>query len=95
MAGKNISLSINLVSVRKIKTLLTGLKNRKSTAVDQLDNYSVKIATEYIAGPLHHVVTLSIMQQRFPSCWKLTKIVPLYKKKSTLKPENYRPVAIL
>ena len=35
------------------------------------------------------------MQQKFPSGWKYTKIVPLHKKDSTLKPENYRPVAIL
>jgi hypothetical protein len=56
---------------------------------------TVKIAADYLAGPLHHVISLSIMQQKFPSCWKLTKIVPLHKKDSTLKPENYRPVAIL
>ena len=41
------------------------------------------------------VITLSIMQQKFPSGWKYTKIVPLHKKESTLKPKNYRPVAIL
>ena len=35
------------------------------------------------------------MQQKFPSCWKYTKIVPLHKKKSRLYRENYRPVAIL
>ena len=63
--------------------------------VDQLDNYAVKLAADYVAGPLHHVITLSLMQQRFPEGWKYTKIVPLHKKKSTLKRENYRPVAIL
>ena len=36
-----------------------------------------------------------IMQKKFPSCWKFTKIVPLHKKNSTLKIENYRTVAIL
>ena len=35
------------------------------------------------------------MQKRVPACWKLTKIVPLHKKQSPLKKENYRPVAIL
>ena len=35
------------------------------------------------------------MQKRFPQSWKYTKIVPLHKKKSTLKREHYRPVAIL
>ena len=63
--------------------------------MDQLDNYAVKLAADYVAGPLHHVITLSLMQQRFPVGWKYTKIIPLHKKKSTLKRENYRPVAIL
>ena len=35
------------------------------------------------------------MQQKFPTGWKFTKIVPLHKKLCPLKPENYRPVAIL
>ena len=95
MLGRNLSLGLKFVTVKKVKKLLKGLKNKTSTSVDQLDNFAVKLAANYIAGPLHHVITLSIMQQKFPSGWKFTKIVPLHKKESTLKPENYRPVAIL
>ena len=89
MEFKNTSMHLQFVSVGKVRKLLSQLKNKK------LNNFSVKLAGEFIAGPLHHVITLSVMQQRFPSCWKLTKIVPLHKKNSTLKPDNYRPVAIL
>ena len=95
MSGRKLSLSSTFVSVKKVKSLLCSLKNKTSTSVDQLDNYAVKLAAHHIAGPLHHVVTLSILQQKFPTIWKYTKIVPLHKKKSTLKRENYRPVAIL
>ena len=95
MNGRNISLSLRFVTVAKVRKLLSSLKNKTSTSVDQLDNYSVKLAADIIAGPLHHVITLSIMQQKFPTGWKYTKIVPLHKKKSVLKRENYRPVAIL
>ena len=95
MTGRKLSLGLKFVTVQKVRKLLSGLKNKTSTSIDQLDNYSVRLAAEYIAGPLHHVTTLSIMQQKFPSGWKYTKIVPLHKKDSTLKPENYRPVAIL
>ena len=80
MEGKNISFSTRFVSVQKIRKLLGSLKNKTSTAVDQLDNYAVKVAADYIAGPLHHVVTLSLMQQKFPQDWKFSTIVPLHKK---------------
>ena len=92
---RDLSLSLKFVSIEKVRKLLKGLKSKTSTSIDQLDNYSVKIVADYIAEPLHYVITLSILQQTFPSSWKLTKIVPLHKKQSTLKKENYRPVAIL
>ena len=95
MQNKNTSLTFNYVSVATVRKVIQSLKGKKSTSVDQLDSYSVKIACDYIAGPLHHVITLSLMQQRFPEVWKYTKIVPLHKKMSVLKKENYRPVAIL
>ena len=95
MQGRDISLSMKFVTVRKVRKLLGSLKNKTSTSVDQLDNFAVKLAADFIAEPLHHVITLSILQQKFPSGWKYTKIVPLHKKKSQLKKENYRPGAIL
>ena len=95
MQGRDISLSMKYVTVWKVRKLLSCLKNKTSTSVDQLDNFAVKIAADHIAGPLHHVISLSMMQRKFPTCWKYTKIVPLHKKKSRLYRENYRPVAIL
>ena len=95
MLGKNVNLSMRHVTVGKVRKLLSSLKNTTSTSVDQLDNYAVKIAADELAWPLHHVISLSILQQKFPSCWKFTKIVPLHKKNSPLHRENYRPVAIL
>ena len=95
MGGRNLSLSLSFITVRKVRSILSSLKSTTSTAVDQLDNFAIKLAAPHLAGPLHHVITLSILQQKFPDTWKLTKIVPLHKKKSTLKKEIYRPVAIL
>ena len=62
MLGKKLSLSLKFVTVWKVRKLLLGLKNKTSTSVDQLDNYAVKLAANHIAKPLHHVITLSIMQ---------------------------------
>ena len=95
MLGKKVSMSLQYVSVKKVRHLVSSLKNKKSTSVDQLDNFAVKIAADYLAKPLHHVITLSIMQEKFPTCWKYAKVIPLHKKNSPIKKENYRPVAIL
>ena len=46
--------------------------------MDQLDNFVVKHVPDQVAAPLHHVINSSLMQHKFPSSWKLTKIVPLH-----------------
>ena len=83
------------VSESKVSKILKSLSNSRSTGLDEFDNFSVKIAADYIAKPLHHIVTLSVMQQKFPSSWKFSKVLPLHKKEDQLERKNYRPVAIL
>ena len=95
MSGKTCNVSLKHISLEKIKKLLKKLKNTKSSGVDELDNYCVKISADIIAKPLHHIINLSIIQNKFPTSWKLAKVVPLHKKGCTLERKNYRPVAIL
>ena len=95
MTNKRCRLSLHYITVTKVRKLLRSLSNSRSTAIDELDNYSVKVAADVIASPLHHIISLSLMQQKFPSSWKYAKILPLHKKLSTLERKNYRPVAIL
>ena len=58
MSGKNLSLSMRFVTVQKVRKLIGSLKNKTSSSVDQLDSYAVKVAADYIAEPLHHLITL-------------------------------------
>ena len=95
MENKRCGLGLQHVTVDKVRKLARSLSNSRSLATDELDNFSVKIAAEVIARPLHHIITLSIMQEKFPSSWKFAKVLPLHKKLSTLDMKNCRPVAIL
>ena len=83
------------VSVSKANKLLKCLKNSRSSSIDGLDSYSVKVAADVLAEPLHHIISLSINQSKFPTSWKYSKVIPLHKKDSKLETKNYRPVAIL
>ena len=95
MGKKTCSLDIGFVTVKQVRRLLKNLKSSKCVAVDELDSYSLKIGADIIAAPVHHLVTLSIMQKKFPTAWKHAKILPLHKKLSILERKNYRPVSIL
>ena len=95
MLHKKCKLHSQFVTKAYIKKLLRGLSTSKCSAIDGLDNFCVKIASDVIDEPLHHIITLSIMQEKFPSQWKLSKVIPLHKKDDISSPENYRPVSIL
>ena len=95
MVNKTCSLKLRHVSLTKVTKTLKSLSNSRSTGIDELDNYSVKLAADLIAQPIHHLVTLSIMNSKFPQSWKFSKVIPLHKKEDVLERKNYRPVAIL
>ena len=95
MENKQCRLSMKHINVTKVNKILKGLKNSKSSSVDELDNFCVKLAADFIDKPLHHIITLSILHSKFPTRWKLSKVIPLHKKGSKLEMKNYRPVTIL
>ena len=95
MGKKKCTLDIGFVTEKQVKRSLKNLKSSKCVAVDELDSYSLKIGVDIIAAPVHHLVTLSIMQKKFPTAWKYAKISPLHKQLSILERKNYRPVSIL
>ena len=53
------------------------------------------LETYIFCPPVHHIITLSIMNSQFPQSWKNSKVIPLHKKEDVLEKKNYRPVAIL
>ena len=95
MVNKNCQMQLNHVSLAKVNKILKSLSNSKSTGIDELDNYSVKIAADLITEPIHHIICLSINQNKFPEKWKLSKVLPLHKKGDECELVNYRPVSIL
>ena len=60
MVAKNCRLSMQYVSLSKVNKLLKSLKPSRSTSMDSLDNYCVRLAADFIDKPLHHIITLSI-----------------------------------
>ena len=88
-------MTMKYVSMRKVKKILKNLKSSKSVGLDELDSYSLKEAANIIAPSVHHIVTLSMMQQKFPTSFKLAKVIPLHKKLCKLDRKKYRPVSIL
>ena len=96
MQGRARPFSPDPVSPDQVDKIIGSLKNSKACGVDMVDTYVIKLAKAEIVPAVCHIVNLSFQQSKFPTKWKIAKVIPLYKGKGCkLEPKNYRPVAIL
>ena len=95
MKDRKCSFQLKSIHPDTIELILSNLKNSKSSGLDSIDTFILKLAGPNIIPALTHIINLSIGTQQFPSSWKIAKVIPLFKKDNPLNPKNYRPVAIL
>ena len=87
--------SLKAVHPDEVAKVIKNLKSTKSCGLDDIDSYVLKLACDQLTPAITHIVNLSIQQGCFPSMWKVSKVIPLFKKKDATLPQNYRPVALL
>ena len=70
-------------------------KCRDTSWLGSSDN-AVYISKKQVVPAVCHILNLSIQTNKFPTRWKIARVVPLYKGKgSKFESKNFRPVAIL
>ena len=95
LQDRHCSFTLRPVTPDEVTEIIAGLKNTKSTGMDFIDTWVVKLIASEIVPALTHIVNLSILKAEFPLPWKISKVVPLLKKGDPLLTQNYRPVALL
>ena len=86
---------ISPVSRAFIRKQLLTLNPKKAIGLDNVSSRFLRDAAEGIIEPISHIVNLSIMTENVPVSFKHARVVPLFKKGSTIDPGNYRPVSVL
>ena len=86
----------NVTSLQVIK-YIKDLSNSQAFGHGRIDSQSLKMVPESIAAPVAHIANLSIKNGKFPSRWKVGRIVPLFKggNKDQWDPSSYRPISLL
>ena len=80
----------------EIRNEIYGAKNSRSSGTDGIDAIFLKqvVCEEMLIG-LRFIFEKCAALGKTPLQWKMSKIVPLFKKGDHLNPENYRPIANL
>ena len=95
MANRTCIFKLKAVHPDVIDDIISKLKKTKSCGVDNIDSFAIKLIKHEIVPVITHIVNLSITQNKFPTQWKIAKIIPLHKKDERTSPQNYRPVSLL
>ena len=83
-----------LITPAMIVTKIQKLKDNKSPGIDGITPKLLKEIAEEISVPLAIMFNLSLHEETVPHEWKHANVVPIFKKGSRCKAENYRPVSL-
>ena len=83
-----------VVTPELVAKKIKAMKDNKSPGVDGIPPKLLMETVEQISIPLGRVFNLSLKEGVVPFEWKEANIIPLFKKGSRNKSENYRPVSL-
>ena len=87
--------SLKKISKDTLRKILKKRKGNRSSGIDYIDGYSLKLAAPLIEDILLHLVNLTIEHSEYPSLWKVNKVSPQFKKGDKTNGENWRPITDL
>ena len=95
LRGSNLKFNLKTVSEKVVLGLLKALKSKKSFGIDGITSEVLKIGSNVLVVPLTYIVNSSITTGKYPSLWKIAKVIAVHKKGDKKLLKNYRPVSLL
>ena len=92
---KENTLKLHTVQESVVASVLKTMKGSNCPDVYGIAPKALKLAQEAVTVPLTWIVNRSILSGKVPKAWKTSRVLPLHKKGTKDKKENYRPVSIL
>ena len=80
------------VSKDEVLKEISLLRSDCSTGINQIP---VKLASDYLFGPLTYTINSSINTSSFPKTWKTARVSPIPKVDNLVNEKDYRPFSIL
>ena len=89
------SLYLYATSPLEIKRITMETKSKSSSGLDDIPSKILKLLNEDVLIALSHIFNLSLKQGKFIDCFKVAKIVSVYKSGKRNDINNYRPISLL
>ena len=79
----------------EIKSIISSLDKTKSSGPNSIPTDILFLLKDFISIPLMHIFNLSFSTGQHPDLFKISKVIPIFKKGSRLLVSNYRPISLL
>ena len=83
------------LTVQKFFSLLSKLCKSKATGLDKISARPLRECADLVASSLCAIFNRSIVSGVFPTEWKSTKVIPLFKQEERSNLNNYCPISII
>ena len=90
-----MSESLAYPEVNYLEKICDRQKPGKGCGDDNITSKEVKELSEELSLGLKEVVFKSILTSKYPSIWKIIKVIAVFKKGATKERENYRPISLI
>lgn len=87
--------SFGEVTFNEVRDAINSLKSSNSQDIYNMSARLVKVIKNQVVIPFTKLVNQSIKACIFPSCFKIAKVVPVFKKGVVGDISNYRPISLL
>lgn len=82
-------------NTQEMQTLINELKNKKAVGLDDIKAEVLKSVSNYILNPLVYIGNRCMEDGVWPSAFKQTVVIPIYKKGDKNMVTNYRPISLI
>ena len=89
------SMALLPTDTEEVKKIILNLKSNKAAGDDNVRPSLIKRCCESLAGPITHIINLSLSSGVVPDKLKVAKVIPVFKKNDKQDPGNYRPISLL
>ena len=83
------------ITEQDVRDILQTLKIGKASGDDSISHQMLKCTSETVSKPLTILFNYSLEHEKFPSSWKIARVMAAFKKEDKSKPSNYRPISLL
>jgi hypothetical protein len=84
----------NAITASEVRKAVSKLKSRKSAGPDLITNEMLKVWSKYYIDSMLRLFNVIIDSECFPDPWRLSHLIPIFKKGDPNNVDNYRGIAL-